>query len=104
MTSLSLHGIDDELSAALSSYADREKLSLNKAVKKLLASALGLTAAPKVSWRCTVVSRFKKRKSPRPIKSRSALKPGYSPGRRRNTIASPAAVSRITPIKACASP
>ncbi|MBP1589419.1 MAG: hypothetical protein IJT88_01900 [Kiritimatiellae bacterium] len=49
MTSLSLHGIDDELSAALSSYADREKLSLNKAVKKLLASALGLTAAPKVS-------------------------------------------------------
>lgn len=42
---LTLHAIDEKLSTRLSSYAQREKKSLNQSAKELLASALGIAPA-----------------------------------------------------------
>ncbi len=39
---LTLHALDPDLSRRLSSYAKKEKKSLNQSAKELLASALGI--------------------------------------------------------------
>jgi hypothetical protein len=44
MKSLTIHDMDDELAALLERKAGETGLSLNKLVKKLLASALGLSS------------------------------------------------------------
>ena len=45
MKSLTIHGMDDELAARLARQARESGLSRNKAIKKLLAKALGLSPA-----------------------------------------------------------
>ena len=47
MKSITIHNFDDELENSLQKYANSEKLSLNKSVKKLLRKALGLTGKEK---------------------------------------------------------
>ncbi len=43
MSTLTLHALDDRLTAKLRSKAKREKKSLNQTAKELLSQALGLT-------------------------------------------------------------
>ncbi|MBI4669594.1 MAG: hypothetical protein HY747_10520 [Elusimicrobia bacterium] len=43
MKSITIHGMDDNLTARLERQARESGLSLNKTIKKLLAKALGLT-------------------------------------------------------------
>ena len=45
MSTLTLHALDDRLAASLRSKAKREKKSLNRTAKELLAQALGVTPA-----------------------------------------------------------
>jgi len=42
MKSITIHGLDDELDQKICSLASREGLSLNKTIKKILRTALGL--------------------------------------------------------------
>ena len=47
MHALTIHNMDASLYAGITSLAEREDLSLNQAVKRLLRQALGLVAQPK---------------------------------------------------------
>ena len=42
MKSITIHGLDEHLDRAIRNLADREGLSLNKTIKKVLRRALGL--------------------------------------------------------------
>lgn len=42
MKSITIHDIDDQMSALLKDIATKEGLSLNKTIKKLLANSLGI--------------------------------------------------------------
>ena len=42
MKSITIHGLDEHLDRTIRSLADREGLSMNKTIKKVLRSALGL--------------------------------------------------------------
>lgn len=42
MKSLTLHALDDQLADGIKKRADRESLSMNELVKRLLAEALGM--------------------------------------------------------------
>jgi plasmid stability protein len=42
MKSITIHGLDEHLDKKIRSLADREGLSMNKPIKKVLRSALGL--------------------------------------------------------------
>lgn len=42
MKSITIHGLDEQLDRTIRSLADREGLSINKTIKKVLRSALGL--------------------------------------------------------------
>jgi len=49
MKSITIHGLDDELDHLIRSIANEEGLSLNKTIKKLLRSALGLETRGKLA-------------------------------------------------------
>lgn len=42
MNSITIHGLDDHLKARIKSRAEKEGLSLNKTVKKMLEESLGM--------------------------------------------------------------
>ena len=42
MKSITIHGLDEHLDRTIRSLAEREGLSMNKTIKKVLRSALGL--------------------------------------------------------------
>ncbi len=44
LKSITIHGMDDELAAAIEKEAHKDQLSLNKTIKKLLARSLGIKA------------------------------------------------------------
>ncbi|GAB1481889.1 hypothetical protein MASR2M78_07040 [Treponema sp.] len=47
MKSITIHDLDDDLSQRIESYATERKLSLNKSIKQILRSALGLSSSTK---------------------------------------------------------
>lgn len=51
MKSITIHGIDEHLDRTIRSLADREGLSMNKTIKKVLRSALGLDDQGKTTRR-----------------------------------------------------
>ena len=51
MKSITIHKIDEALSRVLQERARREGISINKLVKKLLCSALGLEKEPEPDYR-----------------------------------------------------
>jgi plasmid stability protein len=51
MKSITIHGLDEQLARTIRSLADREGLSLNKTIKKVLRSALGLDDQGKATRR-----------------------------------------------------
>lgn len=46
MKSMTIHGIDDQLSGLIKARAESEGLSINKTIKKLLEISLGIKPAP----------------------------------------------------------
>jgi len=51
MKSITIHGLDENLDRAIRSLAEREGLSMNKTIKKVLRSALGLDDQGKATRR-----------------------------------------------------
>jgi hypothetical protein len=51
MKSITIHGLDEHLDRTIRSLADREGLSMNKTIKKVLRSALGLDDQGKTTRR-----------------------------------------------------
>ncbi|MCK5229677.1 MAG: hypothetical protein U9O82_02605 [Thermodesulfobacteriota bacterium] len=45
MKSITIHGLDDPLDSLIRQRAKKQKMSLNKTIKQLLADALGLKSA-----------------------------------------------------------
>ena len=46
MKSMTIHGIDDQLAEMIKSKAEAENLSINKTIKKLLETSLGIKPQP----------------------------------------------------------
>ncbi len=46
MKSMTIHGIDDQLAELIKSKANQEGLSINKTIKKLLETSLGIRPRP----------------------------------------------------------
>ena len=51
MKSITIHGLDERLDRTIRSLADKEGLSINKTIKKVLRSALGLDDQGKTTRR-----------------------------------------------------
>jgi len=51
MKSITIHGLDEHLDRAIRNLADREGLSMNKTIKKVLRGALGLDDHGKTAQR-----------------------------------------------------
>jgi len=51
MKSITIHGLDENLDRTIRNLADREGLSMNKTIKKVLRSALGLDDQGKMTRR-----------------------------------------------------
>jgi plasmid stability protein len=51
MKSITIHGLDEEMSERLARAATREGLSLNRTVKKILREALGINTSPSTDHR-----------------------------------------------------